>query len=132
MIPAHNISNEEKLLADKLKELRVSTSISQKDLAEALDVSILTISSIEGHKRAVSLPLLRSYSIYFNMNLSTFFDDTIDTSENNLNYEFEIESIKKKLINILPVQIPCYSHTELFNPKFPKQEPIAYALRSGG
>tara|TARA_R100001086_G_scaffold209041_1_gene124789 strand:- start:207 stop:965 length:759 start_codon:yes stop_codon:yes gene_type:complete len=125
------IDNEERILADKLKELRVSTGISQKDLAEALDVSILTISSIEGHKRPVSLPLLRSYSFYFNLNLSTFFDDTIDTSENSLNYEFEIENIKKKLLNILPIQIPCYSHRELFNPKFPKQESIAYALRSG-
>ncbi len=131
MIPGFNISNEEKILADKLKELRISTGISQKDLSEGLDVSIQTITSIESYKRAVSLNLLRSYSIYFNMNLSTFFDDTIDTSENSLNYESEIENIKKKLLNILPIQIPCYSHRELFNPKFPKQQSIAYALRSG-
>ena len=100
MIPGFNISNEEKILADKLKELRISTGISQKDLSEGLDVSIQTITSIESYKRAVSLNLLRSYSIYFNMNLSTFFDDTIHTSENSLNYESEIENIKKKLLNI--------------------------------
>ena len=131
MIPGFNISLEEKALADKLKELRISTGISQKELAEALSVSIQTITSIEGHKRAASLPLLRSYTIYFNLNLSTFFNDTIDSTENSMNYESEIENIKNKLINILPVQIPCYSHRELYNPKFPKLKAISYALRTG-
>ena len=126
------IDNQEKQIANKLKLIRANSGISQKELAESLNVSIQTITQIEGHKRAVSLPLLRSYALYFNLDISDILGNVFKkSSEETLNYIDEIDNIKDKLLSLLPVQIPTYSHRELFNPKFPNQKPLGFALRTG-
>lgn len=127
------IDSQEKQIANKLKLIRTSSGISQRNLAENLDVSIQTITQIEGYKRAVSLPLLRSYCLYFDLDIGEILGGIFKTkgSEETLNYIDEIDSIKDMLLKLLPVQIPTYSHRELFNPKFPKQKPIGFALRTG-
>tara|TARA_R100001443_G_scaffold97882_2_gene104804 strand:+ start:1051 stop:1812 length:762 start_codon:yes stop_codon:yes gene_type:complete len=126
------IDSQEKQIANKLKLIRTNSGISQKELAENLDVSIQTITQIESHKRAVSFPLLRSYALYFNLDISDILGNVFKkVSEESLNYIDEIDSIKDKLLSLLPVQIPTYSHRELFNPKFPKQKPLGFALRTG-
>ncbi len=126
------IDSQERQIANKLKLIRTNSGISQKDLADNINVSIQTITQIEGHKRAVSLPLLRSYALYFNLDISDILGNVFKkSSEETLNYIDEIDNIKDKLLSLLPVQIPTYSHRELFNPKFPNQKPLGFALRTG-
>ena len=60
-------------MKNKLKIFRAIKDINQEDLANALDVSRQTISSIEKDKFSPSLELAFKIAIYFNVKIEEFF-----------------------------------------------------------
>ena len=58
----------------KIRELRKRRRISQEELAKALHVSRLTITSIENEKYIASLPLAYKISRYFDLPIEEIFD----------------------------------------------------------
>lgn len=60
----------------KIKELRKQHRISQEELAKAVQVTRLTITSIENEKYVASLTLAYKISKYFNLTIEEVFDFT--------------------------------------------------------
>ncbi|MCF6463782.1 helix-turn-helix transcriptional regulator [Clostridium sp. Cult1] len=60
-------------MENKLKEVRTSRGISQEDLAEALEVSRQTISSLENGRYNPSILLAFKIARYFGMSIEDIF-----------------------------------------------------------
>ena len=58
----------------RIKELRKERQISQEELAKAVHVTRLTITSIENEKYTASLPLAFLIAKYFNLKIEDVFD----------------------------------------------------------
>jgi len=58
---------------NELKDLRLSRSLSQKDLADAMSVSRQTINSIEKERYTPSLPLAIALARYFERSVEEVF-----------------------------------------------------------
>ncbi len=58
----------------KIRELRKKRRISQEELAKALHVTRLTITSIENEKYTASLPLAYKISKFFGLTIEDIFD----------------------------------------------------------
>lgn len=58
----------------RIKELRKERKISQEELAKAVHVTRLTITSIENEKYIASLPLAYLIAKYFNLSIEEVFD----------------------------------------------------------
>jgi transcriptional regulator with XRE-family HTH domain len=73
-----------KLLGDKIKQLRRNKNLTQKELADKLDIAQSTVGMIERNERGASNELLIKISHFFDVSLDYLLDDKID---NNLNTE---------------------------------------------
>ena len=58
-----------------IRELRAGRSLSQADLAKAMQVSRQTINAIETERYTPSLPLALALARYFGMTVEEVFDD---------------------------------------------------------
>ena len=58
----------------KIKELRKQNKLSQNELAEAVDVTRQTITSLECEKYTASLVLAYKIAHYFNLTIEEVFD----------------------------------------------------------
>ena len=58
-----------------IRELRAGRSLSQADLANAMQVSRQTINAIETERYTPSLPLALALARYFGMTVEEVFDD---------------------------------------------------------
>ena len=61
-------------MKNRVRELRTAQSLSQGDLAAALDVSRQTINSIEQERYTPSLPLALALARFFQTNVEAMFD----------------------------------------------------------
>jgi putative transcriptional regulator len=61
-------------MKNRVRELRTAQSLSQGELAAALDVSRQTINSIEQERYTPSLPLALSLARFFQTNVEAMFD----------------------------------------------------------
>jgi putative transcriptional regulator len=65
-------------MKNRVRELRTAQSLSQGELAAALDVSRQTINSIEQERYTPSLPLALSLARFFQTNVEAMFDGDSD------------------------------------------------------
>lgn len=61
-------------MKNKIKELRKARKLSQEELAEAVDTTRQTITSIEVGKYTASLPLAYKIARYFGLTIEDVFD----------------------------------------------------------
>lgn len=61
-------------LADKIRWYRRNNNLTQEQLAEQLRVNLTYVSSVERHKRGVSLPVLYKLSRVFKIKVKDLFD----------------------------------------------------------
>jgi putative transcriptional regulator len=61
-------------MKNRVRELRTAQSLSQGELAAALDVSRQTINSIEQERYTPSLPLALALARFFQTNVEAMFD----------------------------------------------------------
>ncbi len=61
-------------MKNAIRELRAARSLSQAELAKALDVSRQTINAIETERYTPSLPLALALARYFNSTVEEVFD----------------------------------------------------------
>ena len=61
-------------MKNKIKELRKARKLSQEELAEAVDTTRQTITSIEVGKYTASLPLAHKIARYFGLTIEDVFD----------------------------------------------------------
>ena len=62
-------------MKNKVRELRMTKSLAQGQLAEAMGVSRQTINSIENERYTPSLPLAISLARYFGITVEEMFDE---------------------------------------------------------
>jgi len=88
------------MLHQALRLIRAYHDLSQKDLADELDVSNSFLSEIESGKKQPSLDLLEKYSERFNVPLSSilFFSESLDSSKSSEKLRV---GIARKIINIM-------------------------------
>jgi transcriptional regulator with XRE-family HTH domain len=90
------------MLKDALRLIRVFHDLSQKDLAQKLDISKSYLSEVESGKKNPTIDLLNRYSDIFNIPMSSimFFSERLDSGTNG-----KIESarnfLSSKIISIL-------------------------------
>jgi transcriptional regulator with XRE-family HTH domain len=90
------------MLKDALRLIRVFHDLSQKDLAQKLDISKSYLSEVESGKKNPTIDLLNRYSGIFNIPMSSimFFSERLDLDKNE-----KIESarnfLSSKIISIL-------------------------------
>jgi putative transcriptional regulator len=65
-------------MKNRVRELRTAKSLSQGELAAALDVSRQTINSIEQERYTPSLPLALALARFFQTNVEALFDGDSD------------------------------------------------------
>jgi len=65
-------------MKNRVRELRTAQSLSQGELAAALDVSRQTINSIEQERYTPSLPLALALARFFETNVEAMFDGDAD------------------------------------------------------
>jgi putative transcriptional regulator len=65
-------------MKNRVRELRTAQSLSQGELAAALDVSRQTINSIEQERYTPSLPLALALARFFQTNVEALFDGDSD------------------------------------------------------
>jgi putative transcriptional regulator len=65
-------------MKNRVRELRTAQSLSQGELAAALDVSRQTINSIEQERYTPSLPLALALARFFQTNVEAMFDGDSD------------------------------------------------------
>jgi len=64
-------------MKNAIRELRARESLSQAELAKALQVSRQTINAIETERYTPSLPLALALARYFNSTVEEVFDDGV-------------------------------------------------------
>ena len=64
-------------MKNAIRELRARESLSQAELAKALQVSRQTINAIETERYTPSLPLALALARYFNSTVEELFDDEV-------------------------------------------------------
>jgi putative transcriptional regulator len=64
-------------MKNALRELRARESLSQAELAKAMQVSRQTINAIETERYTPSLPLALALARYFNSTVEEVFDDGV-------------------------------------------------------
>ena len=62
-------------MKNAIRELRATRSLSQADLAKAMEVSRQTINAIETERYTPSLPLALALARYFDRTVEEVFDD---------------------------------------------------------
>ncbi len=89
------------ILKDKIKNLRKAKKITQKELANYLNVSTSTISRYEKGKRNVSIEILEDIASFFDVSVLYFLDIELEESAMQLKEhgelitDVEIEIIKE-------------------------------------
>lgn len=76
-------------------QLRIQKHLTQKELAEELNISSGTIGMWETHKRLPSLYMLTKISKYFNVTT----DYLLSMESNNNSSQFHLTATEEKLIN---------------------------------
>lgn len=91
------------MLHKALRLMRVFHDLSQKDLAEKLDISKSYLSEIESGKKQPTLPLLERYSQVFNVPVSSiiFFSENIGENGEKPSHKKLREAISSKVLKIL-------------------------------
>ena len=78
--------------ANKIKVLRVQKGLTQKQLAEELNVSDKYISAVELNKKRASMYFYRDIANYFKVTFDCLFSDSLEVKKN-----FIIDSVVLKL-----------------------------------
>jgi transcriptional regulator with XRE-family HTH domain len=100
------------MLHDALRLMRTYHDMSQKELAEKLEVSRSHVSEIESGKKTPAMPLLEKYAIVFGMPLSSmlFFSENM---ENTSSKEEQVRKlISSKVIKLLDYIAECAGKSE--------------------
>ena len=76
----------QKLIGDKLKELRIARGLKQCQVADSLGLSRATVSNIENSHRSLTLNTLKKFANFYNVSVDYFelddeADDVIDLLE---------------------------------------------------
>ena len=89
----------DRALTDKIKELRKSKGLTQREFAELLDININTIAQAESYRQNYTLRLLRKISQTFQIPMRWFFDEPGDLDDTGI-YKIldRIETPKKMKI----------------------------------
>jgi len=74
----------DKALIDKIKELRKSKGLTQRQFADMLDININTIAQAESYRQNYTLRLLRKISEVFQIPMRWFFDEPGDLDETGI------------------------------------------------
>ena len=103
--------------SENMKKRRVELSLSQKELASIVGVSVRTIQNYENKKTIPTSAVMESISIALDMGLEKMIDDnennnkipladTLEKIENNSKYEFILEdlNITNKLFDIIDLK----------------------------
>lgn len=119
-----------KVIANRLKQLRTNGNYTQKELGLILNVSQQNIQLWESGKRIPGLEQVAGYCKYFNVKPSEIVDLLLPLNTGEDNLESVLENFKINLLKIFPAQIPVYSQAVFGNPKFPNQKPFDYVYWS--
>lgn len=76
---------QQKLIGEKLKDLRLARDLKQFEVAEAVDLSRATISNIESGRRSLTLKTLKRFADFYKIDISYF----------------ELESGKDEVVDLL-------------------------------
>ncbi len=95
------------MLQRALKMLRAYHHISQKDLAQKLDISNSHLSEIESGKKSPSIELLSKYSDFFKIPTSSIllFSEHINTDQNKVDKIRQV--VANKILRILEWMSEC-------------------------
>lgn len=86
-----------KVLAENLKTLRKQKGLSQLKFSNEIGMAFTFINDIENCKKWVSPETIAKFASFFDVPVSTFFDDKSNSSNNKSQNEFIIKTISEEV-----------------------------------
>ncbi|MFS0980798.1 helix-turn-helix domain-containing protein [Enterococcus casseliflavus] len=83
--------------ADNLKKYRKNNKLSQKDLAEQLELSRSYMSELESQKRKPSLETVKKIALKLDLSIADLVDDTLEDAE--LKAKNELEQVRQTALD---------------------------------
>ncbi|WP_201328835.1 helix-turn-helix domain-containing protein [Thermotomaculum hydrothermale] len=83
-------------ITDKVKELRKSKGLTQKEFADILGININTVAQAESYRQNYTIKLLRKISEKFNVPMRWFFDEPGDLDDTGVYKILDRFDYKKK------------------------------------
>ena len=91
-----------KIFANNLKKIRKLKGLSQLKLANELQMAFTFINDIENCKKWVSPETLAKFSTFFEVPVSYFFQDEVETSiQVNINNEIFLKTVSEEIVKTI-------------------------------
>ena len=111
--------DERKIIATKMKDLRLKEGWTQNQLAELIGVSFQTIQKYENGKITPNLEIIYKYSTVFSLKAGYFLTGVLPLNTGDTSYADSKEDVRKSLREIEqkldayePLEIPVYSQKD--------------------
>ena len=118
------------IIGNKIKNYRIKRYYSQKDLAQAIDVSTQQVQKYEKAENRISASRLRKVAKFLNINIVNFFEETSDSGEiakdsknnnidllKNIAYQESSDGVKKFALSEKKLNFDYNNEKELISDK---------------